>query len=139
MSKEFTEKAYKAYMKTINENIKNIEIAINYLPKCKEVSKLSFEDWVKWQSGEHKIKEMNNLDKKTIKNEEEFQEFATDVRNRQYQANSIMVDVGAIINNGDSLRFSTTSTYDWDNEYLEIERINNIDVVKLRKYNEQSR
>lgn len=82
---------------------------------------------------------MNNLDKKSIKNEEEFQEFAADVRNRQFQANPIIVDIGAIINNGDSLRFSTTSTYDWDNEYLEIERINNIDVVKLRKYNEQHR
>ena len=57
MNKEFTEKAYKAYMKTVNEYIKKAEIVINDLPKFKEVSKLSFEDWVKWQSGEHKIKE----------------------------------------------------------------------------------
>ena len=56
MNKEFTEKAYKAYMKTVNEYIKKAEIAINDLPKFKEVSKLSFEDWIKWQSGEHKIK-----------------------------------------------------------------------------------
>ena len=82
---------------------------------------------------------MNNLDKKTIKNEEELQEFAADVRNRQFLANPIIVDIGAIIDNSDSLRFSTTSTYDWDNEYLEIERIDNIDVVKLKKYNEQYR
>ena len=78
---------------------------------------------------------MNNLDKKTIKNEEELQEFAADVRNRQFLANPIIVDIGAIIDNSDSLRFSTTSTYDWDNEYLEIERIDNIDVVKLKKNN----
>ena len=57
MSKEFTEKDYKAFMKMINEYIKKAEIAINELPKFKEVSKLSYEDWVKWQSGEHKIKE----------------------------------------------------------------------------------
>jgi hypothetical protein len=82
---------------------------------------------------------MNNLNKKTIKNEEEFQEFAADVRNRQYEANPIMVDVGDVLYNGNCLRFSPTSTFDWDNEYLEIERIDNIDVVKLKKYNEQPR
>lgn len=82
---------------------------------------------------------MNNVDKKTIKNEEELQEFAADVRNRQFLANPIIVDIGAIINNSDSLKFSETSTYDWDNEYLEIERIDSIDVVKLKKYNEQPR
>lgn len=82
---------------------------------------------------------MNNLDKKTIKNEEGLQDFAADVRNRQFLANPIIVDIGAIIDKSNSLRFSTTSTYDWDNEYLEIERIDNIDVVKLKKYNEQPR
>jgi uncharacterized protein YpbB len=82
---------------------------------------------------------MNNLHKKTIKNEEELQDFAADVRNRQFLANPIIVDIGAIIDKSNSLRFSTTSTYDWDNEYLEIERIDNIDVVKLKKYNEQPR
>jgi hypothetical protein len=80
---------------------------------------------------------MNNLNKKTIKNEEEFQEFTNDVRNRQYEANPIKVDVGGVIYNGNSLRFSPTLTYNWDNEYLEIERIDNIDVVKLKKYDEQ--
>ena len=55
MNKEFTEKDYEAYMKTIDEYIKKAEIAINDLPKFKEVwSKLSFEDWVKWQKGEYK-------------------------------------------------------------------------------------
>ena len=82
---------------------------------------------------------MNNLDKKTIKNEVEFQKFAADVRNRQYEANPIKVDVGDVFYISNSLRFSPSSTYDWDNEYLEIERIDNIDVVKLKKYNEQLR
>jgi hypothetical protein len=82
---------------------------------------------------------MNNLDKKTIKNEVEFQEFAADVRNRQYEANPIKVDVGDVFYIINSIRFSPPSTYDWDNEYLEIERIDNIDVVKLKKYNEQLR
>jgi len=54
MNKEFTVKEYEAYMRAINELIKEAEIAINDLPKFKEVSKLSFEDWVKWQKGEYK-------------------------------------------------------------------------------------
>jgi hypothetical protein len=52
--KEFTEKDYEVYMRTVDRYIKNAEIAINELPKLKEVSKLSFEDWVKWQKGEYK-------------------------------------------------------------------------------------
>lgn len=59
MDKKYTEKEYNAYMKTINDYIKNAEKVINELPKFKkkwkEVSKLSFEDWVKWQKGEYKI------------------------------------------------------------------------------------
>jgi predicted acetyltransferase len=56
MSKEFTEKDYKAFMRMINEYIKKAEMVINELPRFKEASKLSYEDWVKWQSGEYKIK-----------------------------------------------------------------------------------
>ena len=82
---------------------------------------------------------MNNPNKRYIRNEEEFKEIAAEVRNRQYEANPIKVDVGDVFYISNSLRFSPSSTYDWDNEYLEIERIDNIDVVKLKKYNEQLR
>jgi hypothetical protein len=78
---------------------------------------------------------MNNPNKRYIRNEEEFKEIAAEVRNRQYEENPIKVDLQ--YNGGE--RFSPTSTHDWGNEYLEIERIDNIDVVRLRKYNEQPR
>jgi hypothetical protein len=78
---------------------------------------------------------MNNSNKRYIRNEEEFEKIAAEVRNRQYEENPIKVEFEiGFIESGE--RFSPTSTHDWDNEYLEIERINNIDVVRLRKYNE---
>jgi hypothetical protein len=69
-----------------------------------------------------------------IKNEQEFQDFCTEVRNRQYEVDPIMVDISEATHSEDILRFSPTSTYDWDNEYLEIIRIDNIDIVKLMGY-----
>jgi hypothetical protein len=42
-------------MKIIDEYIKKTENAINDLSKFKEVRKLSFEDWVKFQNSELKI------------------------------------------------------------------------------------
>ena len=79
---------------------------------------------------------MNNLDKRYIRNEEEFKKITAEVRNRQYEENPIKVDLQ--FGSWNDVRFSPTSTHDWDNEYLEITRINNIDVVKLKKYNEQT-
>jgi hypothetical protein len=76
------------------------------------------------------------MDKRYIRNEEEFKKITAEVRNRQYEENPIGVDISGLGGWEDSKRFSPTSTYDWDNEYLEIIRINNIDVVKLKKYNE---
>jgi hypothetical protein len=77
---------------------------------------------------------MDNQSNRYIRNEEEFQKFATEIRNRQYEENPIMVEfeIGFIFRE----RFSQTSTHDWDNEYLEIERIDNVDMVKIRNYNE---
>jgi hypothetical protein len=71
--------------------------------------------------------------KRYIRNEEEFIKITAEVRNRQYEENPIGVDISGL-GGWDSKRFSPTFTYDWDNEYLEIERIDNVDVVKLRKY-----
>jgi len=78
---------------------------------------------------------MNNLGKRYIRNEEEFEKITAEVRNRQYEVNPIKVKFEFI----GGKRFSPISTHDWDNEYLEIERIDNIDVVRIRKYNEQPR
>jgi hypothetical protein len=82
---------------------------------------------------------MNNIDKRYIRNEEEFKKFTAEVRNRQYEENPIKVDLQFGNWNENSVRFSPTSTHDWDNEYFEIERVDNVDVVKLKKYNEQPR
>jgi hypothetical protein len=71
---------------------------------------------------------------RTIKNEQEFQDLTKEVRNRQYEVDPVKVDIGGF-NDVNMLRFSPTFTYDWDNEYLEIVRVDNIDVVKLRSYN----
>ena len=82
------------------------------------------------------ILHFENIDKRYVRNEEEFKKITAEVRNRQYEENPIGVDISGL-GGWDSKRFSPTSTYDWDNEYLEIERIDNVDVVKLKKYNEQ--
>ena len=71
---------------------------------------------------------------RTIKNEQEFQDFCTEIRNRQYEVDPIKVDISDGFDSGPMLRFSPTSTYDWDNEYLEVIRIENVDVVKNRRY-----
>lgn len=71
--------------------------------------------------------------KKIIKNEQEFQDFCADVRNRQYETNPIKVDLSGT--DSITVRFSPTSTYDWDNLYLEVLRIDNVDFVKLMNYN----
>lgn len=61
MDKNYTEKEYDDYMKNISEYIKKAEIVINDLPKFIEVSKLSFEEWVKWRNGELNESQNNNL------------------------------------------------------------------------------
>ena len=72
---------------------------------------------------------------RTIKNEQEFQDFCTEIRNRQYEVDPIKVDISDGFDSGrPMLRFSPTSTHDWDNEYLEVIRIENVDVVKNRRY-----
>ena len=71
---------------------------------------------------------------RTIKNEQEFQDFCAEIRNRQYEIDPIKVDISDGFDSEPRLRFSSTSTHDWDNEYLEIIRIENVDVVKIRRY-----
>ncbi len=61
-----------------------------------------------------------------IKNEQELKDFCIEVRNRQYEVDSIKVDLSEI--------FDNINPFDWMNEYLEIIRIDNVDVVKLRNY-----
>jgi hypothetical protein len=43
-------------MKVVNRDIKETERRLKTLDKTKKVSELSFEDWVKFQNGELKIK-----------------------------------------------------------------------------------
>jgi len=69
-----------------------------------------------------------------IKNEQELQEYFAEVRNRQYEVDPIKVDLTESINKENQLRFSPTSTHDWDNEYLEIIRVGRTEVVKTRYY-----
>jgi hypothetical protein len=72
---------------------------------------------------------------RTIKNEQEFQDFCTEIINRQYEVDPIKVDISDGFDSvPPRLRFSPTSTHDWDNEYLEILRIENVDVVKNKRY-----
>jgi predicted AAA+ superfamily ATPase len=54
MKKEYTQTDYEKYMKIVDDYIKKAEMAINELPKLKEVRNLTFEDWVKFQNGELK-------------------------------------------------------------------------------------
>ncbi len=55
--KHFTQKDYDNFMKVVNRNIKETERRLETLDKTKKVSELSFEDWVKYQNGELKIKQ----------------------------------------------------------------------------------
>ena len=52
MNKELTKKDYDNYMKVVNQNIKETERRLETFDKTKNVSQLSFEDWVKFQNGE---------------------------------------------------------------------------------------
>jgi hypothetical protein len=55
MKKELTKKDYDNYMKVVNQNIKETECRLAILDKTIKVSKLSFEDWVKFMRGQSKI------------------------------------------------------------------------------------
>ena len=73
---------------------------------------------------------MNNLDKKYIRTQEEFDRFGDDVRNRQHISNPILVN----FINAD---LSDSTLYNWDKEYLEITRIDNVDNVKRLFYKDE--
>jgi hypothetical protein len=73
---------------------------------------------------------MNNLDKKYIRTQEEFDRFGDDVRNRQHISNPILVN----FINAD---LSDSTPYNWDKEYLEITRIDNVDNVKRLFYKDE--
>ena len=59
--KHFTQKDYDNYMKVVNRDIKETERRLETLDKTKKVSELSFEDWVKFQNGELKIKQSDGI------------------------------------------------------------------------------
>jgi hypothetical protein len=73
---------------------------------------------------------MNSLDKKYIRTQEEFDRFGDDVRNRQHISNPILVN----FINAD---LSDSTLYNWDKEYLEITRIDNVDNVKRLFYKDE--
>ena len=54
--KQLTKKDYDAYMRAVNRNIKETERRAETLEKSKKVSLLSFEDWIRFQNGELKLK-----------------------------------------------------------------------------------
>ena len=66
---------------------------------------------------------MNKMNR-TIKNIEEFNEFAKEIRNRQFEANPTMVDLSNIFH---------VENINWDKEFLEITRKENMDIVNLIK------
>lgn len=55
MKLNYTTNDYDKYMNVVNSAIINTESAITKLEKFKKMSKLSFEDWVKFQKGELKL------------------------------------------------------------------------------------
>ena len=57
--KTYTEQDYRRYMKIINIKIMATESGMESLEKNKKVSKLSYEQWVDWQSGKVKLDEIN--------------------------------------------------------------------------------
>jgi hypothetical protein len=73
---------------------------------------------------------MNSLDKKYIRTQEEFDRFGDDVRNRQHISNPILVN----FINAD---LSDSTPYNWEKEYLEITRIDNVDNVKRLFYKDE--
>ena len=54
--KQLTKRDYENYMKVVNRNIKETERRMEVLDMERKVSQLSFEDWVKFQNGELKLK-----------------------------------------------------------------------------------
>jgi hypothetical protein len=61
---------------------------------------------------------------RTIKNIDEFNEFTKEIRNRQFEDNPIMVDLSNIFH---------IEKFNWGKEFLEITRIENMDIVNLIK------
>ena len=55
--KLLTKKDYDNYMRVVNQNIEETERRMETLDMTRKVSQLSFEDWVKFQNGELKIKQ----------------------------------------------------------------------------------
>lgn len=58
--KKLTEGDYQLYMRNVSNWIKNTEDRIQRLEDFKKMSKLSFEDWVKFQNGELKISDIDD-------------------------------------------------------------------------------
>ena len=54
--KQLTKKDYENYIKVVNRNIKETERRMEVLDMERKVSQLSFEDWVKFQNRELKLK-----------------------------------------------------------------------------------
>ena len=73
---------------------------------------------------------MNNLDRKYIRTQEEFDRFGDDVRDRQYISSPVLVN---FIND----KFSDSTPYNWNKEYLEITRIDNVDNIKRLFYKDE--
>ena len=57
--KTYTELEYRKYMMVLDRIITHTECGIQSLEKNKKVSKLSYEQWVDWQSGKVKLDEIN--------------------------------------------------------------------------------
>jgi hypothetical protein len=55
MKKELTEKNYNNYIKVVREIIGETERRLETHEKIKKVSQLSFDEWVKFQTGELKV------------------------------------------------------------------------------------
>lgn len=53
--KDLSKESYKKYMIIVNDNIKETERRLKFLDKSKKVSKLSYEEWKKFQSGKLNI------------------------------------------------------------------------------------
>ena len=73
---------------------------------------------------------MNTLDKKYIRTQEEFDRFGDDVRNRQHISNPVLVN---FIN----VNLSDSKPYNWEKEYLEITRFDNVDNIKRLFYKDE--
>lgn len=63
--------------------------------------------------------------KRKIINQKEFDDLAIEVRNRQYESNPVIIDFTDVLDK--DLNFSIN----WNKEYLEITRVENVDIVKL--------